>query len=253
MKYIGFIIAAGKQTRFKSETPKSLMKINDKTILEINLSYMLSKLDEVNIVIPNGETRYDDFVSNNVHLIHVTSGGGCGHAVYQALCKYQSNEDYVACIKWGDSIHMSTDIYDRMKNASVFHPNELIMPVTMEQNPYVRIYKDNDGIDHVEFSKYGEITSNSGLHDQSIFMINGNILKSHCEMFEAQFGTNDELIFNHKHGNEFTFLDLINNTGLKVECLLVSEKHNAALPFNTLEEFEEICRIYNDLENAQKS
>ena len=158
---IGFIIAAGNQSRFKSSTPKALTKINDTTLLDLNIKYMKKYCDKIYVVCSNKNKEY----FRNYDIISINSGKGCGDAVLKALNKIKN--DYNCIIKWGDAYH-NDGIYHH-----IMYSNEIIIPVKYEKQPYVQIISDkNNNIKHINFSKYND-TITEGYHDLSLFY--GNI------------------------------------------------------------------------------
>ena len=74
----GLIIAAGKQSRFKSEIPKAVMPISkQKTILDINIATLNTKCDISFVVCGKHNSEY----FNQYNNIIIDSGKGCGDAV----------------------------------------------------------------------------------------------------------------------------------------------------------------------------
>ena len=153
----GLIIAAGNQTRFKTDIPKAIMPINNTTLLDINIKSMSKYTDKIYVVCSYNNKNYFD----NYNTIVINSGKGCGDAVLKALENLSNDND--CYIKWGDSLHLD-DIYNNMNINS-----KMIIPVRYEKNPYVQIIANkNNKIEKVLFSKYGENITD-GYHDLSIF------------------------------------------------------------------------------------
>lgn len=235
MKY-GFIIAAGNQTRFNSDTPKALSKVGDTTCLDINIKNMSNFCDNIYVVCSKDKVDY----FNNYNYIAIDSGLGCGDAVLKAL-KYFSNSSHARCfIQWGDSIS-DYNTYKAIKNG-LQRWSDIVVACRYEKNPYVRVNTDNsDKIDRVEFSKFNEVTS-SGLHDLSLFYGKlTNILK-YCQNFYNKFFDGNE--YNHKHGKEFNFLDVFNDTEIVGNVIKLEDVKSYS--FNTEEEYNKMLYEIGD-------
>src|SRR5574344_616345 len=107
----GFIISAGSQTRFKSETPKALVDINGKTLLQRNIETMSKYVDKIIVV-----TSLDNFLlfpSSNEKVINlpIKSGYGCGDAVLKGIQNFVHDGLDTCFIKWGDSLHDKDELY----------------------------------------------------------------------------------------------------------------------------------------------
>ena len=107
-----FIMCAGKQRRFSSDLPKSLMPFNDSTILETNIKNSLQFCDKVVVVASYENYQYfEKYKSDNVDVIQIESGFGCGDAVYKALYYYLTSDEDTCFIMWGDSIQIDKQVF----------------------------------------------------------------------------------------------------------------------------------------------
>ena len=223
----GIIIAAGNQTRFKSTTPKALVKIKGQSLLKRNFNHLSEWCDEVYVVC--SKEKEDDFKREITppNVISINSGYGCGDAVLQALNSIKINAKDTVFIQWGDSLHASfiyKKIIDNYKNVS-------ILPCVKELNPYVEIREEPNYKITVLFSKYGEVTS-PGFHDLSLFYANAEELRSSLQQLQNKLKTKNGYV--SKHGNEMTFLDVYNETPLKGTILEIL--NYSSFSFNTQEE-----------------
>jgi len=222
----GLIIAAGNQTRFKTDIPKAIMPINNTTLLDINIKSMSNYTDKIYVVCSYNNKDYFD----NYNTIIINSGKGCGDAILKALDYLSDNND--CYIKWGDSLHLD-DIYNRM-NIN----NKMVIPVRYEENPYVQIIaNENNKIEKILFSKYGENITD-GYHDLSLFYANIGYLKYYLKEFANKILDKETNSYIHKHNNELQFLDVFNET--EIECYIDILNGINDYSFNTLEEFNKL-------------
>lgn len=233
---VGFIIAAGNQSRFNSDIPKALSLYNGKCILDINLELMKSYCDECYIVCSKQNEKYFNY--NN--KIVIDSGLGCGDAVLKALTeyvsKYRHDNNTFCYIQWGDSIQTKS-VYESIKrNITIIQ-----IPYYIENNPYVHLVMDDCGyyIDNILFKKFNEINNiKNGCHDCSLFYGNLHYIKSLCEVYYNTYHTKDNNYKNIGHGNEFNFLDIF-NIGIAVGKGRLVEK-DIPIAFNTIEELNKL-------------
>ena len=219
----GLIIAAGNQSRFKLETPKALVTIGERSLLDDNIRKMKTVCDDVFVVCSTTNSHYFD----GYNTIVIESGMGCGDAVYRAAKSLGSlsSDDYLF-IQWGDS-SVDEELYREM---ICVYAGKMVIPCKVEAKPYVRIVRNKTGGANVLFSKYGEKVSR-GFHDLSVFLINAHDLMRSSQEFVDKFFNG--VSYEHPHGNEFQFLDLLNDTDLK--CTVYSTVYNG-FSFNTVEE-----------------
>lgn len=221
----GFIICAGRQSRFKSDIPKVLMKIDGKTLLERNIEAMRSCCDKVFTVCSVENQHW--FAEENKIVIH--SGKGSGDAVWQALERVECGENDVCLIMWGDTLHTG-DIFRRLQEN--YHGTTLI-PCIKEAAPYVQIIPDAPHTVKVRFSKFQEPTG-EGYHDLSLFCCPASTLLIKLREFRNGILQADGF-YRHKHGNEMEFLDVFNETNIQAEILDCEGYEDFS--FNTMEQF----------------
>lgn len=232
----GFIIAAGNQTRFNSSIPKALSKLGDKTCLDYTISKLEKVCDKVYVVC--SEDKKDYFSSYN--SIPIKSGLGCGDAILKTFRKFNFNNDDLCFIQWGDSI-LEDKIYKDLKSYS-YSDSDINIACRFEHNPYVKLLSSNFNrhID-VYFSKYKEVYGN-GLHDLSLFYGNPIQILKYCEEFYNKFFI--ETSYNHKHGNEFNFLDIMNETDIIASVVIINKVKSYS--FNTEDEYMKMLQEFKD-------
>lgn len=231
---VGFIIAAGNQSRFNSKIPKALSIYNGKSILDTNLELMKSYCDECYVVCSTRNEKYFNYKNK----IIIESGLGCGDAVLKALTNYTSkyDPDYntYCYIQWGDSIQTKS-VYESIR-PNIYH---IQIPYYIEDNPYVHlVMNDYNFIDKVLFKKFGEIDNiNNGCHDCSLFYGNIYHILADCEMFKKHY-YKDNCYEDIGHGHEFNFLDMFNVFYIDAIGNLVEK--DIPIAFNTIEELNKI-------------
>ena len=229
----GLIVAAGKQSRFESSTPKALMPYGESTLLDINIENMQATCDEVFVVV--SFENYEWF--NNCIRIIIDSGKGCGDAVMQALEMMELEKDDTVFIQWGDCLH-TKQIYQDLRNEYSRNCSGVLIPCVYEEKPYVQIIPTYDSKIRVNFSKYDEPIT-AGYHDLSLFYGNAIELRTHLVKFsESIKSAVFDNCYKHKHGNEMQFLDVFNETDLKGR--IIEYSNYTAFAFNTVEEFNKL-------------
>lgn len=226
----GFIICAGKQSRFKTDTPKALVDINGETLLDRNIRAMSSHCDKVFVVCSIDNEHY--FKCDN--KIAINSGKGSGDAVWQAMERVDIHDGDTCFIMWGDSMP-ETSIYPYLIKA---YTGISIIPTVYEEKPYVQIIPVEDNRAEIRFSKFGEEIT-PGYHDLSVFYCNAYELLLALRQFQSQI-TNKTGTYTHKHGNEMEFLDVFNDTDMRVSVKVL--KNYKDFSFNTIEELNSLIK-----------
>jgi len=224
----GFIICAGRQSRFKSETPKALVNVNGKTLLQINNEALSAYCDKVYVVCSVENQSY----FNCKNKIVIKSGKGSGDAVWQALETLNIQPKDSGFIMWGDSLQ-SASIFSYLKEN---YKGQAMIPCVYEENPYVQIKKKDNNSVLVKFSKFGEPIT-AGFHDLSVFYCELHQLITKLREFSNKI-KNAKGNYIHKHGNEMEFLDVFNETDIKAEIFEL--KHYQDFSFNTIEQLDKL-------------
>lgn len=225
----GLILAAGKQSRYGSDVPKALANIGNRTLLDINIERLSSICDEVYVVC---SYQNEGYFTNYSNRIVIESGKGCGDAVLKAIKALPHNEVDTCIIQWGDSL-VETGLYTEMLDR---YTGKWIIPCEISDLPYVQIFP-TDGSVKISFSKYGEHTA-KGFHDLSVFYGPMAEFERMASQFEEKYLDGETYV--HKHGNEFQFLDIFNDTPLEASAYHTAYKGYA---FNTLDELSSLLSI----------
>lgn len=225
----GLILCAGKQSRFKSETPKALVEINGSTLLSRNIRAMSSVCDKIYVVCSVEKQKF--FTPKKLLSairMPILSGKGSGDAVWQALNKLDIQVGDKCFILWGDCLQRR-ETYLRLNNS---YNGTTLIPCKKEEHPYVQIMPNGRGGVTALFSKFNEPIS-QGYHDLSLFCCNALELKLCLNRFHDKivdrFGS-----YIHKHGNEMEFVDVFNETDISANVLEFENYDEFA--FNTLEQ-----------------
>ena len=231
MRY-GFILAAGKQTRFKSSLPKALVEIDGKCLLDTNIDLLKRVCDKVYVVCSHNNKEFFD--PNKYQLIEVESGFGSGDALYKATkdLYFAMYDEVIVC--WGDVL-LNDRIVDKLTKLT----KSALIPCIWEEKPYVRFEFDRLKGDlcnvKVYYSKYGAEVR-PGYHDMSIFKFDAVRLKKALHRYISEY-VNPDNSYN-ANNNEFELLEVFNK-GMRGEPLVLPEE-DATKSFNTLEELNRI-------------
>ena len=220
----GLVISAGKQKRFGDKLPKSLVKYKGLTLLKINMNNLSFHCNKVYVVCSyENEPYFFDYPH-----ITIDSGYGCGDAVLKALEKLPLKRNDMVFIQWGDSLQE----YKIYRSLIDYYNSGVIIPCQIEKNPYVKL--EPIGTKRVLFSKYGEKTS-EGYHDLSLFYGNAKNILNALKKTARKLSKNG--LYNNKHGNELNFLDIFNETNIKM-CIYLTKNYKG-FSFNTKKELKE--------------
>lgn len=237
----GFIICAGKQSRFEIDTPKALVPIDGKPLLDINIDNMNKYCDIVYVVCSKDNKKYFKNYSN---LIVIESGFGSGDAVLKAINSVFVKDDVSildSCfIQWGDSLQKE-EIY---KYCIDNYKGITLIPCVKEEKPYVQIIqKDKDHV-NVLFSKFGDSITN-GYHDLCLFYCNAAVLHLYLKDFYDLIYNEETESFVHKHNNEMEFLDVFND--VKLPAQIIEVPNYKSFSFNTVNQYKELVGGNNEI------
>ena len=148
------ILAAGKGTRMKSETPKVLHTIFDKTLV----GYVIEAVngtglaDENFVIVGHQAERVEEYIKenySNAKTILQSPQLGTGHAVSMVL-PYLNDFDGEVVILCGDTPLITSETLKEFVEYHKSHKSDLTVMSAIFENPtnYGRIIRDADG--HVE-------------------------------------------------------------------------------------------------------
>ena len=112
---ISIILAAGTGSRLKSKTPKVLLKINNKTLINYSIELAGKFSNKINIVINKSLIFLKKKFQKNNFFIQKKSLG-TGHAVLTCLNKIQLDKKFNYLVLYADTPFISkTDISNMLK------------------------------------------------------------------------------------------------------------------------------------------
>lgn len=149
MEIKSVILAAGKGTRMKSETPKVLHKIFDKTLLGYVLDSVKSFSNEAFVIVGHKAEVVTEFVNKNYSFAKTvlqTPQLGTGHAV-SMVCPQLENFDGLVLILCGDTPLVREKTLKKFVDEHIASGADLSVMSTIFENPanYGRIIRCANG------------------------------------------------------------------------------------------------------------
>ena len=261
-----YIIAAGKGSRMGGGVPKALIPIEEGIPNITNTLKQAQGLFDSIFIVTNKDVRaaWDKYYLDNVDVfpelfnsannsaplvrfVSISSGLGDGHAVLSALdeVKQSYRKDTVSnkmAIVWGDAFIRHRETFQEIIDISQSrgHSDSVgFAPAVLEDNPYVSLLTDDEmKCMSADFSKYGE-SHPSGLHDQSVFFFDREILHKALRTLHNCFWKNGRYI---TPGSELSLLHAFHylyNTNMP---LTVYQTEYPTMGFNTPSEVADIQR-----------
>lgn len=143
------IMAAGKGTRMKSETPKVLHKIFEKPLLGYILDNVKNLTNENFVIVGHHADEVENFVKNNYKnskCVLQSPQLGTGHAV-SMVCPYLETFEGQVFILNGDIPLITENTLKKFIEFHIANNSDLTVMSTIFENPanYGRIIRDKDG------------------------------------------------------------------------------------------------------------
>lgn len=245
------IVAAGNSTRFGGQ-PKCLQEVRPGvTNIENTIEKFEKYFSHISIICSNKDRMDSRWPDNSYRRFKhfIEPGGGDGLALSHYLKTHTNHADEV-CIVWGDAVFedgriIEEIIYKISELDSVDENWDCIVPANMKSDPYVRFIVGNNYelpsdlklVRGVQFSKYNEVTEETGYHDQCIFYFKTKTLQKIINE------TLDVVLVNGKvimRNGEYTILDSLH----KMKTFLYQTNY-LTLSYNTPEELDEIFARFN--------
>jgi len=220
MKY-AIILAAGNQTRFKSNIPKGIYALNE------NINAYKGKVDKIFVMCSfSNVVFFSKFKNPHFEIVPIKSGYGCGEATLTSLLELPIKGSDTIFLSWGDSIQSSKVIETCLEN----YDGSFLMPVVVEEDPYVKIETQDKKITSILFSKLGDDTSGLGYHDMSLFLFKKRDVVSALKKLIKVTR------FKYEKGQELSFLDIFNYH--LIDGNIIEIDFEKARSFNTVEELD---------------
>ena len=239
------ILAAGKGTRMKSETPKVLHTIFDKTLVGyvIEAVNKTGLADENFVIVGHQAERVEEFVRKNYHNAQTVLQSpqlGTGHAVSMVL-PYLENFEGEVIILCGDTPLITADTLKEFIEAHHSKKSDLTVMSAIFDNPtnYGRIVRNTDGsLNSIVEEK------DASVEEKSIKEINAGIYCLNWSNIKPAF---KDLKTNNAQG-EYYLTDIVkwaNEQNLKVDAFIL--KNNEEIyGINSKANLAEATKLMND-------
>ena len=236
------ILAAGKGTRMKSETPKVLHKIFDKTLLGYVLDNVKNFSDEAFVIVGHKSEDVRAFVEKNYGFARTVLQSpqlGTGHAV-SFVCPYLKDYDGLVLITCGDTPLIREKTLKNFIDEHIASKADVTVMSTIFDNPtnYGRIIRNVNG----EVSKIVEEKDATDI-EKSVKEVNAGIYCLNWAKIKEVFG---ELTSSNAQG-EYYLTDIIewaNSRSLKV-CASVLKDSSEIYGINSRSNLATATEIMN--------
>ena len=231
------ILAAGKGSRMKSDLPKVLHTINDKTLVQYVIDAVSeSEVNKIFVVVSDINGEVAKSVNGDVTFIEQKETLGTGHAVMQAEQYIEDTDDVI--VLTGDTPLITATTIDCIRgiNDETWNAVTILTAKIDDPKAYGRILRD------AEHQIIGIVEKKDATEQQlaikeinsGIYCFQGKALKDALKLIE-----------NNNNQKEYYLTDtikIINDKGLGVGgCVL--EDYTEVLGINTQEELENAKRI----------
>lgn len=238
------ILASGKSSRFGGY-PKAFCLIDDTYIAQHTINHGSKFFDKTYLVI-NREIypMYKDAV-HGCTTIAIGTGQGDSHSFLRAarLIKEDCGAERIT-LCWGDTVYFDEDIFKKAAELVVDEAAAGVSLASIDKEPYAWYEPDGDKIRASHF-RGEEGTVETGIHDQSVFVFNTEVICKQLEQYMDALGLNDEEDYVNKEVskemkmlNAFTFFYEKYSTDamLPMKFALIESGHSYS--FNTQEELD---------------
>lgn len=238
------ILAAGKGTRMKSETPKVLHKIFEKTLLGYVIEEVTKTglVDENYVIVGHQSERVEEFVNKeytNAKTVLQSPQLGTGHAVSMVL-PHISNYEGDVIILCGDTPLITSETLKEFINYHRSQKSDLTVMSAIFENPtnYGRIVRNSDGTLHSIIEE-----KDANTEQKAIKEVNAGIYCLNWAKIKSAFG---QLKTNNAQG-EYYLTDIIkwtNDQSLRVEAHVL-KNNDEIFGINSKTHLAEATRLLN--------
>lgn len=239
------ILAAGKGTRMKSETPKVLHTIFDKTLVGyvIDAVNKTGVVDENFVIVGHQAERVDEYIKNNyknARTVLQSPQLGTGHAVSMVL-PYLEDFDGEIIILCGDTPLITDETLRDFVDAHYLNKSDLTVMSAIFENPtnYGRIIRNDDGtLNSIVEEK------DATPEQKTVKEVNAGIYCLNWAKIKAAFG---DLKTNNAQG-EYYLTDIIkwaNTQNLKVNAYIL-KNNEEIFGINSKSHLAEATKILNN-------
>lgn len=236
------ILAAGKGTRMKSETPKVLHKIFEKPLLGYVLDNVKNIVNESFVIVGHHAEEVTEYVEKNystAKTVLQTPQLGTGHAV-SMVCPSLENFDGQVIILCGDTPLITEDTLKKFLEYHNSNNSDLTVMSTIFENPtnYGRIVRDADNT-----LKCIVEEKDANLEQKAIKEVNAGIYCLNWSKIKSAFS---QLTSNNAQG-EYYLTDII-AWGIKEKLCVnayILENHDEIFGINSRQNLATATKIMN--------
>ena len=242
MEIKSVILAAGKGTRMKSNTPKVLHKIMEKPLLGYVLDNVKDIVNEAYVIVGHHAEEVTDYVNSNYSFAKTVLQSpqlGTGHAV-SMVCPYLENFDGLAIILCGDTPLITENTLKKFIEYHISCGSDLTVMSTIFDNPtnYGRIIREDDNS-----LKCIVEEKDATAEQKAVNEVNAGIYCLNWKKIKPAFS---QLTSNNAQG-EYYLTDIISwgkNQNLKVNAYIL-ENNEEIYGINSRANLAEATRIMN--------
>ena len=242
MEIKSVILAAGKGTRMKSNTPKVLHKIMEKPLLGYVLDNVKDIVNEAYVIVGHHAEEVTDYVNSNYSFAKTVLQSpqlGTGHAV-SMVCPYLANFDGLAIILCGDTPLITESTLKKFIEYHISCGSDLTVMSTIFDNPtnYGRIIREDDNS-----LKCIVEEKDATAEQKAVNEVNAGIYCLNWKKIKPAFS---QLTSNNAQG-EYYLTDIISwgkNQNLKVNAYIL-ENNEEIYGINSRANLAEATRIMN--------
>ena len=236
------ILAAGKGTRMKSETPKVLHEIFGKALLGYVLDSVKSFSDEAFVIVGHKAEEVSAYVEKNYDFAQTVLQNpqlGTGHAV-SFVCPFLENYNGLVLITCGDTPLLQENTLKQFIDEHIKSGADLTVMSTIFDNPtgYGRIIRNSDGrVDKIVEEK------DANADQKAVKEVNAGVYCINWSKIKPAFA---ELTSSNAQG-EYYLTDIIewaNKKGLKV-CASILDDNREIYGINSRKNLAEATEIMN--------
>lgn len=236
------ILASGKSSRFGGY-PKAFCKVGNEYIVQRTVNLGKKLFDKIYLAI--NKEIYPEYKSVIVgcETLCIGTGQGDAHSFLRAarIVKESCGADIVT-LCWGDTFFLDDSIFQKALEISVEKSTAGVSLSSIDPEPYAW-YETVGAIIKRSCFKNIDGVIDSGIHDQSVFVFNLDVICLQLESFMKVLGINDtEDYINKEVSREMKLLDsftyFFENDLFPMKYSLVMS--GGCYSFNTNEELEQI-------------
>lgn len=219
---ISIILAAGQGTRMKSDLPKVLHKLGDKTIIEYSVETVEQLgVERIMAIVGHGKKLVQDVLGDRVEYVTQEKQLGTGHAVQQAEKLLADHDGYIL-VSNGDMPFLAPEMFTGLYRACQKQGAvaALLTVETDEYQDWGRIVRSEDG-NVREIIEAKDASSD-------VFDLKEKNVGVYCFKARDLFKALKEIKAENKQG-EYYITDVIkimNNQGLRVVSVATSDFDN---------------------------